>query len=375
VSLGASSGVALAGCGHDKPAWTRLAWRPAALPVAAGHRAVVGGATWCGDRWVVVGATADHQGDTRPAAWVSSDAERWRPLPLHPGRDYYAERAVLTSVGCSHDRLAALGAKPGGAHGNPRVETWRQLGDGSLAAVVAPFEQYGGQDAVSVNRMAGGDGGFLVEGTRVTGAAVWNSRTGERFTLHEDAPGLASTTTAGTQALDAVWWRRGWTVAGDSSLADGRLVATVWTGSGAGPWTATRLPAGQHLTTGERIAVTPEGPVVAGLDDTAFAIWTHEAGRWSLSSTFGARRAGSTVPAFVSGLAVVSGLLAATYSDGAAFRLAVGPPAGPMDDARLPVGIASRGDHTVTLAAHRDLLLLATDDGERGRVWLTRVAS
>jgi hypothetical protein len=46
-----------------------------------------------------------------------------------------------------------------------------------------------------------------------------------------------------------------------------------------------------------------------------------------------------------------------------------------MDDARLPVGIASRGDHTVTLAAHRDLLLLATDDGERGRVWLTRVAS
>ena len=58
----------------------------------------------------------------------------WKQLVLHPGRDYYAARAILTSVGCSRGRLAVLGSKSGGVHGTPRIRSWRQLPDGSLAA-------------------------------------------------------------------------------------------------------------------------------------------------------------------------------------------------------------------------------------------------
>lgn len=329
-------------------------------------------AAWCAGRWVVVGATADARGNTRPAAWESTDARQWRPLRIHPGTDYYAVRAVLGSVGCARGRLAALGEKPGGAHGNPRVETWRQRADGSLSAVRAPFVEYGGQDAVAVHRLSGGDGGFLASGVRVSGAAVWTSRSGARFTLHERAPGLASTPAASTQALDAVWWRGSWTVVGDATLASGRLVAAAWTGTGAGPWAMVRLPGGARVATGERVVLTGSGPVVAGLDDRAFATWAEAGGRWVRTSTFGQQRAGATSPSFVSGLAVTDGLVAATYSDGVRFGLAVGPVTR-LSDARLPVPVESSGDDTVTLAAHAGELLLLTDDGAGPHVWLTHL--
>jgi hypothetical protein len=340
--------------------------------VPAGHRAILQSAVWCGSAWYAAGATADARGDTRPAVWTSGDGRRWRPVRLDPGDDYYAVRAILISVGCWQGRVAALGAKPGGAHGNPRVETWHERADGSLAAVPAPFEQYGGQDAVSVNRLSGGTTGYLVTGTRVSGAAVWSSPTGSRFTLHEKAAGLANTAAATTQALDAVWWHGSWIVVGDSTRASGRLVATAWSGAGAGPWTATQLPGGTQVTTGERVTLTSTGPVAAGIDDTAFGIWSERDGRWSLESSFGARRAGATSPAFVSGLAWTGSLVVATYSDGAAFRLAVGP-ASSLSAVPLPTAVSVRGDHAATLATHGEDLLLLTDDGHQGRLWLTHV--
>ena len=137
----------LTSCGHhDAPPWDHLSWRAVRLPVPAGDRALVRGATWCADRWVVVGATADARGSTKPAVWASGDGRQWRTLPLDPDGDFYAARAILTSVGCADGRLAVLGAKSGGAHGNPRTATWRQLPDGTLAAVRAPFELYGGRE-------------------------------------------------------------------------------------------------------------------------------------------------------------------------------------------------------------------------------------
>jgi hypothetical protein len=319
-----------------------------------------------------VGATADAHGNTRPAVWVSADARGWSPVGLRPGDDYYAARALLVSVACSHGRVAALGAKPGGAHGNPRVETWHQLGDGTLAAVPAPFEQYGGQDAVSVTRLAGGTHGYLVSGTRVSGAAVWSSPTGARFTLHEKAPGLANTSATSTQALDAVWWQGSWTVVGDTTRNSGRLVATAWSGAGDGPWAAVSLPGGTVVTTGEQVVLTSAGPIVAGIDDRAFAIWSQAAGRWSQDSTFGSARSGATSPEFVSGLAWTGSLLVATYADGVGFRLAIGP-ASALVGVPLPTAVTDRGDHTVTVASHGTHLLLLTDDGSRSQAWLTQV--
>lgn len=371
--VGVAAAVAVAGsvaaCGGGASP-SRLTWQERNLPVPAGSHAVVQSATWCGRRWYVAGATAGARGNTRPAMWASADGAQWRPVALHPGADYYAERAILTSLGCSRGHVAALGAKPGGAHGNPRVETWHQGGDGSLTAVRAPFEQYGGQDAVSVNRLSGGAAGYLVTGTRVSGAAVWSSPTGRRFILHARAPGLANTGSATTQALDAAWWHGSWTVVGDSSRSSGRLVGTVWSGTGAGPWTPAPLPGGTRLATAERVTVAQTGPVVAGLDDGAIGLWSEGPDGWSLATRFGALRPGATSPAFVSGLARTGGGFAVTWSDGAAFHLATGT-ASSLSDVPLPTPVDVRGDHTVTVAAHGEHLLLLTDSGRDAHAWLT----
>ena len=120
----------------------------------------------------------------------------WRAVALDPGDDYYAAQAILGSVGCSGGRIAALGAKPGGAHGMPRTATWRQRADGSLVAVKALFTLYGGVKAVQVNRLTGGPHGWLIAGTRASGAAVWRSTDARTFRMAEGVPGLASTARA-----------------------------------------------------------------------------------------------------------------------------------------------------------------------------------
>ncbi|MGC4112813.1 MAG: hypothetical protein QM747_20800 [Nocardioides sp.] len=360
---------AVAACGGGTPSPPRLAWQERTLPTPAGERAVLQSATWCGDRWYVVGATADSRGATVPAIWTSTDTREWSRVPVHPGHDLYARQAVLAAVACSRGRVAALGEKPGGAHGNPRVQTWQQLPDGSLAAVTAPFEQYAGQDGISVNGLAGSATGFLLSGTRVSGAAVWSSRTGARFTLHDQAPGLATTPAASTQANDAVPWAGSWTVVGDSVTS--RLVGTAWTGSGQGPWTPTHLPGGTHVTTADKVTLADTGPVVAGLDDSAFGIWSLSEGHWALASTFGSVNQATTLPAFVSGLAWTGSRLVVTYADGADYRLAVGTTSS-LTEQPLPAPVGDRGDHDVSVAAHGSDLLLLTDDGHRGRLWLAR---
>jgi hypothetical protein len=372
LGAGALVAAAVAACGHEDPPWTHLSWQAVRLPVPAGDRAMVRGTTWCGDRWIVVGATADEPGHTRPAVWASTDGETWRTLRLDPGNDYYAARAILTSVGCSHGRLAVLGAKSGGAHGNPRTATWAQRADGSLAAVPAAFELYGGPSAVAVSRLVGGASGYLIAGTRATGAAVWTSRTGTSFRLHEGSPGLATTPQRRTQALDAVPVHDGWTVVGDSIDHTGRLTGTVWTGSGAGPWTPTRLPGGGTITTAERMVATDGGPVVVGLDDRGFGVWSERDGRWALDSTFGRVDPTATSAAEISGAAWTGTLLAVTYSDGTRFRLAVGP-RDDLDVVPPPRTVTVRGDHAVTVATHADDTLLLTDDGTQGLVWRTHL--
>ena len=126
------------------------------------------------------------------------------------------------------------------------------------------------------------------------------------------------------------------------------------------------------MTTGERVAVTSTGPVVAGIHDRAFGIWSEHDGTWSLSSTFGVARAEATSPMFVSALVSTGDGLAVTYTDGRRFHLALGSPAS-LTSTRLPTTVSDRGDHSATLASHDGDLLLLTDDGTRSRVWLAQV--
>lgn len=116
------------------------------------------------------------------------------------------------------------------------------------------------------------------------------------------------------------------------------------------------------------MALTEDGPLVAGVHGPSFGLWDHPDG-WALDSAFGRQDPDATEPAFVSGLTWTGRLVVATYSDGATFRLAVGPPDDLDDGVPLPVRVDSTGDHTVTVAAHGDDLLLLTDDGQQGRLW------
>jgi len=364
---------AVTACGHENRPAQHLSWQSAALPVPDGSRALVRSATWCAGHWTVVGATADTAGNTRPAVWTSTDGRTWGTVRLHPGSDYYAAREILTSVACSQGRLAMVGAKSGGVHGTARTATWRQRPDGSLAAVHQSYLTFGGTRAVSMNGMEGGPSGFMIAGTRTSGAAIWTSRTGAAFRLHEGLPGLASSRSARTQATDVVPAGRGWLVVGLSTEDDGRLAATVWTPAGPGRWLRRTLPGGDTISTADRIVRVGSGPVVAGLLDGRFGLWRREGVAWTLEGTFGERDPDATSAAYVSGLAWTGSLVVATYSDGTRFRLAVGGTS--LDDSALPTSVAVAGDHAVSIATHGSQALLVTDDGRQGRVWLAEVPS
>ena len=61
------------------------------------------------------------------------------------------------------------------------------------------------------------------------------------------------------------------------------------------------------------------------------------------------------------------GLVAATYSDGAHFRLWL------AGDVAMPTSVSVDGNRTASLASHGRQLLLLTDDDHAGRTWLATV--
>jgi hypothetical protein len=363
--------VLLAGCGGggDPPA-PLVTWRESSLPTPTGVRALVRDASYCGGRWYVVGATSTSSGELHPAAWSSPDAARWQAVRLDPGRDVYATRDLLGSVGCSRGRIAVVGARTGGVRGNSRTTTWRQRADGSLVAWPAPFGLFGGSRGVKVNRLEGGPHGFLIAGTRTGGAAVWRSPDAHAFRIEESAPGLASTGRSATQGFDSVWHDGRWWVIGTATDDAGYVSAMTWTPAGGGSWTRHAVPGAASLATAERVAETSAGLLAVGLDDQAFGAWTLTGDSWSSGSTFGRQDPAAREAPYVSGLAVSGNEVAASYSDGVRFRLAMGPVGGSWNDLAPPVSVTVNGDHDLAVVGGAGLFLLLADDGTRGRVWV-----
>ena len=188
----------LAGCDdadrEPEPERVTISWveHPLPTPAGAAGRSVVRDAVQCGDGWWVVGAVLldrpTEPRDTRPAAWFSPDRRTWTSLPVATST-YWGRRAIINSIACSRDRIAAVGARSGGAHGNPRVTTFRMDGE-TLVDVPAPFVQYGGVTASNVGPIAGGPTGWLISGNRVSGPAVWFTDDPREFTRVEAEPGL-----------------------------------------------------------------------------------------------------------------------------------------------------------------------------------------
>ncbi|RIV36935.1 hypothetical protein [Micromonospora radicis] len=368
--------VGLAGCpapgGSDgDPAPARLHWQRVELPAPAGSgRVVLRDLVSCAGHWYAAGAVADPGGATRPAVWSSLDGAVWRSVPV-VADSYYGRQSVLFSVGCRGGSVAAVGGKVGGAHGNPRMGTWWQRGDGTLVEVPASFELYGGPKAVNVSRLAGGAAGWMMVGNRASGAAAWVSRDAAEFAIVEGAPGLATDDAGVTWAFDVVSGPSGWLVVG-GILAPGRIDRdpAVWTSGDGRVWRRTVLAGTAEYEELQRVVLVDGVPVAVGLRGRVFGAWRQDAAGWAAVGGFGGVAGG--VPS-VGGLAVAGGRVLAVVSDGERYGgwLSVDRGAG-WRPVELPVAAPVGAGRGVGLTAAGGRWWLAVDDGAGTSLWVGR---
>lgn len=367
----------LAGCwsparDDDDPPPVRPAWQPLTLPAPPGApgRLMLRDAAACAGRWYVVGAVGDPAGGTRPAAWTSADGASWTSMPM-AARTYYGRQHVLYSAACRDGRVAVLGAKRGGAHANPRTSSWRQLPDGTLSEVTAPFELYGGPRAVNVARVVSGGRGWLITGNRTSGAATWMSPDSSRFTLVEGAPELASDARGETWGFDAVETGSGWLAAG-GIVPPGRTDRDplAWTSSDGVAWRRVPVPGTEEYDELQRVALLDGVPVAVGLRGRAFGAWRGDEGGWRAAGGFGVGRSDG-IPG-VRGLSVAGGRLFAATTDGVGHALWVSADAGDSWRAVTgPVPMPAGAEQTVALAGTADRLLILVDDAAGSRAFWT----
>lgn len=381
VALLALVGVLLAGCGRSvesagEPPPLRPAWQPSTLPAPPGPsgRLLVRDAAACADRWYVVGGVAGAAGETRPAAWTSADGTSWTSMRLRP-TSYYGAQNVLYSVACRQGEVALLGARNGGAHGNPRTSSWRLSADGALAEVAAPFELFGGPRAVSVARIVAGPSGWLIVGSRKGGASVWSSVDAGRFTLGEGVPELASDGRGRTAAYDAVGGASaGWLVTGSLLVTGGTALAPVaWTSDDGVGWRRWLLPGAAEGGQAQRVARVGGEVVAAGSRGRGFGAWRWDGRGWRAGGSFGRAASGGGV-ASVAGLVAVGGRAVAVVRDGVACGLWLTADAGgSWRPVALPASVPDGGDTAVAVAGGGDRVVLAVDDGRSSGIWWARL--
>jgi hypothetical protein len=353
----------------------RLAWSEATLPSPPGvaGRLVVRDVATCPGRFFVVGAVRGAAGGTRPAAWSSADGRSWVSLRIE-ARTYYGRQNILSSVACRDARVAALGAKVGGAHGNPRTSSWQQTPDGVLREVTAPFELFGGPQAVNVSRLDAGPPGWLISGNRMSGAAAWVSRDASSFRIVERAPNLASGPGGETWAFDGTAAAGGWLIVGGVQ-PEGRIDrdAGGWQSSDGVAWQP--LPSAGATGDYEELqrVVGGAAPVAVGVRGGRFGAWRLDGGVWQPAGAFGA-----VAPAGLGGVRalVASGSrLFCVTSDGAAYALWSSPDGGrSWGSAALPAPVAAGPESAVALAAEGGTVLAVTDQDAGGRVYLAETA-
>nr|MDT0659534.1 hypothetical protein [Micromonospora sp. DSM 115978] len=373
-----------------RPAWQRLT-----LPAPAGEsgRLMPRDIAACAGRWYLVGGVEDQAGQTRPAAWTSTDGQDWSALPF-VADSYYGRQNVLYSAGCRNGRLAALGAKTGGAHAYPRTSSWWQRGDGALVEVAARFELYGGPTAVNVGRLVGGPAGWLIAGNRSSGAAAWVSPDAAEFELLEGVPELASDDRGVTWAFDAVGgWDSGSVGSGsvDSRLVGGGWLMVggllppgridrdplAWTSPDGRTWRRVPIPATAEYEELQRVALVGATPVAVGLRGRALGAWRGGKAGWTAGGEFGVVGGTGVVPG-VSGLAVAGGRLLATVSDGTVFGIWSSTDlGGTWRPVTAPVPMPAGADRDAGLLVAADRAVLFVDPGaeaaDSGGLWLTQL--
>lgn len=378
--------VLLGGCDAGpppEPEPVRVTWVEHPLPAPAGPpgRTVVRDAVGCGDGWWVAGAVfldrPTETRDTRPALWFSADREVWESVPVD-ARTYWGRRAILNSVACSRERIAVVGARSGGAHGNPRVTTFwlDDRTDGArLVDVRATFTQYGGVTATNVGPIAGGPTGWLITGNRVSGPGVWFTDDPREFTRVEAEPGLTDDGDLESLAQAAGWAGEEWVVVGGGARTGRGLDPDplAWTSADGLRWTPEAMPATDGAQDVHRVALLDAGrddaPLVAvGRSGGAFAAWTRDGGGWREPVTFGRIAEEWRGAPYVASLAVTSAGLLATVSTGERYEMWQSNDGAAWRRVEVPLEPQTAGDHTLVVAGGAALLAIA-DAGDGGHVW------
>lgn len=380
MALVALLAVGCTGEDADTNPLPRTEWIDHALPMPPGEpgRIAVRDATHCGDRWWVVGGVLGRPptgvlgdtGESRPAAWSSTDLESWEPARFD-AENFWAQLATITSVGCRDGEVALLGAKSGGAHGNPRVSSWYARADGTFVDVLAPLSQYGGDEGVSADRILGSGDGWLISGNRVQGPAVWTSADARGFELLTGAPQLSNDDGNQALAIDHTPTRDGWAVVGSASIP-GRVprVPVAWTSPDGLTWTREEVPTGDGFGALERVAAVGDDLVAVGLRDDGFGAWVRADGDWEQADAFGRLDPDRVAAPTVSGLVSLDDALLATTSDGSYYDLWIGDPDGTAwTRLEAPTRPGTGGERLLTLAEHDGTVLFVGDDGEEGRIW------
>jgi len=224
-----------------------LSWSRIALPESVAASSLTSTADG-----LLVGGRAAAGGD-HPVLFVIDPAGAARPVPLQPNSPY-AKVADLVSLAAHGNKVVALGAAHGGAHGNFRWTVWAGSSE-RLDDYPQTFETFGGESAGALLDIV-----YTSEGPAIAGswaareggldAAVWLAR-GERW-IRQNSAGTALANTAQLQVAP-----RAASAAGSAMIIMGSVItfgdgaeqrAAVWTWpSRRSAWTLQQLPdAGTH---------------------------------------------------------------------------------------------------------------------------------
>jgi hypothetical protein len=387
-SILATVGLVLAslttGCSHgpNEPGPLTADWQPVALPPAPDGRLTVGDVLTCGGRWYALGGVRIPDGNTRPGAWTSTDGRTWTPVPVRATTPYGPQQ-LFGSAACSQDRVAALGTTSGGVHGNPRYNTWWGDADG-LTDVFSGLDLFGGDNAVSVGRIAGGSGPsrYLVAGSwddaaKRPHATVWASADGTRFDRRDSDPALASSAAMVTEAASAAYVGGEWLLAGNATPAGSANARdpVAWSSADAIGWRREEVGHKPGRDEGlQRITAWDGTALAIGVRGTGFGAWRRDPAThaWRAVGGFG-QFTGDSLPG-VTGLAVATDrgrpIAYVAGADGAALRLWASADAATWRPVRLPASFPAGGGHTLLVAEQNGRLLLAADDGTGVRLWL-----
>ncbi|HKE64102.1 MAG TPA: hypothetical protein VKB59_05540 [Micromonosporaceae bacterium] len=368
------------------PSEVRISWRAVGLPSDPRGRDVVRATAACGDHWYAAGAILAPDGGTSPALWVSTDFTSFTSVPVQ-AVSVYGPSNVLYGLACRGADVAAVGAKNGGAHGNPRTSTWLRRDDGPLREVPAGFELFGGPNAGFVGQLSAGPGGYLIVGARIDahggpGAAVWQSADGSTFTLVDSDPALESDARGATEVHGGVVTSHGYVSVGGITPVGSRFAArdpVAWRSSDARTWQ--RVPLPHSAADDVMLQVVPVGDslLAVGSDGGRFRVWTADASgaRWQTGPTFGGAGDSATVPT-VSSLAVIGSTVYAVVANSATYEMWRGGTTGPWERVTLPIAVPSApvtsGPRVVSATASGGAMMLATDDGRHAAVWFGHAA-